>query len=272
MTDIIFKVKHNKLVRNILKPYMETRARIREIEFHKSKYPEKIRKYKNLYKGQRCFIIGNGPSLKPEDLDRIKDEYTFAANRIYNIYSKTCWRPTFYVSTDMDILKKEKENIKKWNHPIMFINYDAKEIFGIDDHNVIYIFLKGKFEKIRNRFVQNGVSNDVSAYSTKTQTVTCVSMELAMYMGFEEIYLLGVDHNFAKYVGSDGKLVVDNSINSYFSGMKGGDSQAILYVDDTTACYKVVKEYADDNNVKIYNATRGGKLEVYKRVDFDSII
>lgn len=93
-----------------------------------------------------------------------------------------------------------------------------------------------------------------------------------MYMGFTRIYLLGVDHNFAKYINSSGKLVEDRSIQNYFEGMQGSDSQAILYTDDTTACYKVVKQYADNCDVKIFNSTRGGMLEVYPRVKLEDIL
>lgn len=271
MKDVKFRIKHNRIIRLLIKPIMELKGVIIEKQFLKSQYPSKIKKYKNMYAGKRCFVIGNGPSLTPEDLDKIKNEYSFAANRIYNIFDKTKWRPTFFMSTDMDIMKMERNNIIEKNFPVMFLNYDAKSYFG-DRDNTIYLFLKGPFELIRNKFVQNGVSNDVSMFSTKTQTVTCVSLELAMYMGFTEIYLLGVDHNFAKVVGSDGKLVEDKNVQSYFSGMKGGDSQAVLYLDDTTSCYKVVKDYADKHNIKIFNATRGGKLEVYNRVKLEDTL
>lgn len=271
MKDFVFKIKHNRLIRFLLKPAMEIKGKIKEKQFLESSYPAKIKQYKGKYTGKRCFVIGNGPSLTPEDLNRIKGEYTFAANRIYNIFDRTEWRPTFFVSTDMDIMRMERNKIIAQDFPVMFLNYDAKVFFG-DKDNIVYLLLKGPFELIRNKFVQKGVSDDVAKHSTKTQTVTCVSMELAMYMGFSEIYLIGVDHNFAKVVGSDGRLVEDKNVKSYFEGMKGGDSQAILYLDDTTACYSVVKKYADKHNIKICNATRGGKLEVFSRLNLEDII
>ena len=49
----------------------------------------KIKAYKDMYKDHRCWIIGNGPSLVSEDLDQIKGEFSFAANKIYYILSKT---------------------------------------------------------------------------------------------------------------------------------------------------------------------------------------
>ena len=64
-----------------------------------------LAEFKNKYAGKRCFIIGNGPSLTPSDLDLIKGEYSFAANRIYYIFEKTEWRPTFYCNQDLNVLK-----------------------------------------------------------------------------------------------------------------------------------------------------------------------
>ena len=66
-------------------------------------------------------------------------------------------------------------------------------------------------------------------------------------------------------------MVEDKTVQNYFLGMKGGDSQAILYVDDTTACYKVVNKCAKDRGIRIYNATRGGKLEVFDRVALEEL-
>ena len=68
-----------------------------------------MKQFKDLYQGKRCFIIGNGPSLKADDLDCLKNEYTFAANRIYEILDKTDWRPWAYVVVDKNLQMKFKD-------------------------------------------------------------------------------------------------------------------------------------------------------------------
>ena len=59
-----------------------------------------MRELKDKYKGQRCFVIGNGPSLTAEDLNLLKGEVTFASNRIYKMFEQTDWRPTYYAVFD----------------------------------------------------------------------------------------------------------------------------------------------------------------------------
>lgn len=64
-------------------------------------FPEgwRLRQYKDKHKNDICFILGNGPSLQVDDLERLQRAgiVTFATNRIYNIFPNTSWRPTYYV-------------------------------------------------------------------------------------------------------------------------------------------------------------------------------
>ena len=75
------KLSQSKLVRTLLYPEMSMRRKYLLWRYAGSEDAEYIRSLQNKYEGKRCFIIGNGPSLTPEDLDRIKDEYSFASNR-----------------------------------------------------------------------------------------------------------------------------------------------------------------------------------------------
>ena len=86
----------------------------------------KIRKFRDNYRGKRCFIVGNGPSLNERDLELIKDEYSFATNRIYNIFNKTAWRPTFYVCVDPIQLAENIADIKSMSNTVNFISCRAK--------------------------------------------------------------------------------------------------------------------------------------------------
>ena len=70
--------------------------------FSRTKYGKQLALYKGKFTGKRCFLIGNGPSLRAEDLTRLREagEITFAFNRIYSIFDQTPWRPNFYISQD----------------------------------------------------------------------------------------------------------------------------------------------------------------------------
>ena len=87
-------------------------------------------------------------------------------------------------------------------------------------------------------------------------------------MGFKEIYLLGVDCDYNVFRKADGEIITSRMKINHFHP----EYVETLYTVDIglqTAGYQAAREYADNNGLKIYNATRGGKLEVFERVDFD---
>ena len=77
-------------------------------------YSDQIRKYKDIGKGKRCFVIGNGPSLKVSDLERIKNEDCFAANRIFKIFPNTTWRPTSCCPPRCGWSRRNRWGLTRW--------------------------------------------------------------------------------------------------------------------------------------------------------------
>ena len=273
MSFIYRKICESRIIRTLIKPIMIFKNQRDLTNFSKTVDAEYIRRYKGKYEGKRCFIIGNGPSLSAVDLDSIKGEISFACNRIYNIFDKTIWRPTFYVCADRVVLFDEIDNIKKLDGPVKFVSTRAKKYGRTKQDKLHYFLMSGPFEiNLYNR-IQDGVSTDCSRYLSITQTVACNMLELAMYMGFKEIYLLGVDHNYPISIDKNGNRIVDESIKSHFEG--GGSKEKsihVIFTDATTACYKVCEDYARGHGIKIYNATRGGKLEVFERIELERVL
>lgn len=222
-------------------------------------YSNKMEKLRGKYKGERCFIIGNGPSLSIEDLNKLKNEYTFAANRIFGLYDKTDWRPTFYCVQDYAFIREMSSKIKEVIDEAQynFFPYNMENVYlgrTTRKKNVQRFFLdftsfipeKGpKFSNQANERIYEGF------------TVTYASIQLAYYMGFEKIYLLGVDHSANSYAAALGTVNMEN-LN-------------LAQTDKATLAYMVAAEHAKNNNYRIYNATRGGYLEVFDRIDFDKL-
>ena len=55
----------------------------------------RLKALEDIHRGRRAFIVANGPSLRTEDLDRLKSEVTFASNKIHLAYDETDWRPIY---------------------------------------------------------------------------------------------------------------------------------------------------------------------------------
>ena len=99
-------------------------------------------------------------------------------------------------------------------------------------------------------------------------------MQIALYMGFNQIYLLGVDHNYQRIIDENGNVIEDKNAKDYFCedydlNIK---EQVVHDMGQNTRAYRDVKRYCDDTECAvIYNATRGGKLEGFERDDFDKL-
>lgn len=257
--DLVFKLRRNKLVRLCYLPVAVTKRFWQSVTFPKSEDGKYMASLKNSHKGERCFIIGNGPSLTPADLDKLKNDFTFATNRIYYMFDKTDWRPSMYVSFDLDVIAKEAETVNNVDCDTRLFNINARKYFPKNDSRNHYFFLKGKFKIDRNGTGQTEVNEDLSKYMTLTDNVTGVCLQLAFYMGFSEIYLIGVDHNYSQ------------KGQSYFAGMKGNIPPS-FNLEATNKSYKTLCDYGKSRGIKVFNATRGGKLEIFERKNFDDII
>jgi hypothetical protein len=239
--------------------------------FYKTKYGQIIKSFKDKHKGKRCFVLGNGPSLSAADLNRLKsaDEITFATNRVFKIFEQTDWRPTYYVSEDELILKDTQADVNKMKAFAKFVPIQLKYYHDINIDGAVYFNLNYDSE---DRCKYN-FSPDFAAKAEATGTVTITCLQLAAYMGFSEIYLLGVDHNFSKIIDENGNEIIDNTVKDYFVDGYDDDvkSQVVHDLGTTTKGYQNAKNFCDENGIKVFNATRGGKLEVFKRADFDSL-
>ena len=273
---LIPKIRANKLVRVAVYPIETIHRYLLQREYQNSEDSRYLKSLHDKFHGERCFIIGNGPSLRPEDLDKLVGEVSFAANRIYHIFSQTIWRPTFYVSTDNDVISAEIGQIKASGTYEKFLNYKAKKYGRVAADNLHYINVNGLFKINKNDVCPDKVSNDLSHHCSQFGTVTANSIELAIYMGFSEIYLLGVNHSYSVTMGKDGKTNRDESVKSnYFAGIENTQGHAglpVMFTDASNNAYVLLKKYADGKGIKIFNATRGGKLEVFERVDFDKLM
>ena len=265
---IKYRLKFNPIVRAVCKPYVCIKGKKIIKEYVHSKYSEMIKGYKNAFDGKRCFIIGNGPSLKAEDLDRLKGEITFGANRIYDIFDKTDWRPTFYIANDGNFIDENYEQIVNQNLRIYFLEYRNIRIKETSD-NIIGICRKTKLAINRWNDKSIYVSEDISKGFSDGYSVTFTAMQLTFYMGFKEIYLLGVDCSYSIVRDKHGKIHKDDTVQNYFTG-KTYDATVQNY-ESTLFAYQKAEEYCQKHNIKIFNATRGGKLESFPRLDFDSL-
>lgn len=230
-------------------------------------FPSKCKsllEYKNKYKGERCFVVCTGPSLTNEDLELIKDEYTFGMNSIVKKYGEFEFRPTFYGIQDYMVygaLEEEITNSYKDKKNVFVadrvcFHYKVDPAWNIFPLNVSYHAYKKWF---KNEFCGK-ISSNIYRLVYCNFSITHSLIQIAMYMGFDEIYLIGADCSFStkKPLHFAEHGVVDLTLDTARERNIVG--------------YEAIKKYADRKGIRVCNATRGGELEVFSRVELESVL
>ncbi|AUX10563.1 hypothetical protein AArcSl_2952 [Halalkaliarchaeum desulfuricum] len=162
----------------------------------------KVGDYEDIHSGERVFIVGNGPSLAKTPLKQLQDEYTIATNKIYKIYDSTEWRPDYYLLSSMtdDIKTNDMSNVVGYS-TTCFINSKRQEILSEykgtipidvchpDNDPLIECFDNVSIPNEARSYWSDQLSDYVYLYNSSIYPL----YQMAYYMGFEKIILIGCD-------------------------------------------------------------------------------
>jgi len=237
----------------------------------KTTHREKLLALKNRYAGKRCFIIGNGPSLKDTDVSLLKDEVTIGCNGLFLIYDQMGFEPTFYTVEDTLVAEDRAETINRLKGSTKIFPSDLSYCLTPDNKTIYVNFIrpgyKG-FPKFSDAF-EDGVFWG--------GTVTFLNLQLAFYLGCTEIYLVGLDHSYRDKNDEDeqekftitAKTPDANHFHPDYFGP--GFRYHVPNVERMEVGYRKAREFLEARGVKVLNATKGGQLEVFPRVDYDEL-
>ncbi|MCD8370128.1 MAG: DUF115 domain-containing protein [Clostridiales bacterium] len=241
---------------------MQEKAKNRAEGYEDEKFIS-IKKIKGIHTGKRCFIVATGPSLTLKDLELLKDEYTFGMNSIPKLYDRTTWRPTYFGIQDCNVYRKMESIIQNvyGKADNVFVSDLIAQTFNVPSnyhqfpYDTVYHDNQLEIDRYFAEFSDDCYSIVYDGYS-----ITYSLIQLAVYMGFEEIYLLGVDCSYKR--GAKNHVV--ESGNDDKNEEKNHDKMVVGY--------QKAKEYADAHEIKIINCTRGGMLEVYPRMNLEDVL
>lgn len=236
----------------------EAEAEKRRSGLTDAKY-EKLMGLKGVHSNERCFIVATGPSLTISDLEMLNGEITFGMNSICKLFSETEWRPTYYGIQDRFVYSKMKSDIDKYYH-------GAKNVF-VASTLQSGEFIEFPFNDVYNRYdaerrqFRVKFSDDAYVCVYNGFTITYSLIQLAVYMGFGEIYLLGTDCSYNR--GQKNHVIESGHVDKY---------DYLLNYKRMVVSYEEAKKYADSKGIKIVNCTRGGMLEVYPRMSLEDVL
>lgn len=221
---------------------------------------------KNIHDGRTGFLIGNGPSVRPDDLEKLKNKITFCFNRFHLAYHRLSFRPMYTVSADFGMIRDFGCQIVKESEGTVFLAYKTRPDTPGD-----FIWIGTKYKAPPLVF-----SKKIYHHVALGDSSLVVAIQLGYFMGIKHFVLYGVDHDF-KF-----EIVQNPSDNNYCTA-RGDDNHFIknyrsgkLWCPPKTETIEKSLQCADGFLRKrdgwIINATRGGKLDVLERKSFDHII
>lgn len=249
---------------------MNTRKRISTQE------SDVLRSMQNQFVGKRCFIVGNGPSLNKCDLSLLKDEYTFGVNGIFYKTDEMGFVPTFYVVEDRHVVDDNLSRINSYETKWKFFPSVYKGKIQKAANTCFFCADFGFYNKSHPSFGIARFSRDFSKVAYAGQSVTFLNLQLAYYMGFAEVYLIGMDFSYDIPASAivEGKSIesTDDDPNhfhpDYFGpGKKWHDPQ----LDRVALNFHLAKEMFEQDGRAVYNSTEGGQLEIFDRVPYRTL-
>lgn len=224
---------------------------------------QRILKYKNKHKGERCVIIGNGSSLNNMDLSFLKNEISFGLNRIYLGFETFDFIPTYYVAVNDLLIKQSYIEISKIPCTKFISNRGIKYLQPQEN----LIFIK------THPYSGLDFSVDLLQGCQEGATTTYVAMQLAYYMGFDTVILIGVDHSYCK-TGIPGQEVIylepdlDHFSSNYCST---GTKWNMPSLTECEKYYKIAMAKFWLNKRQIIDATLGGRCNVFIKKSYKDV-
>lgn len=230
--------------------------------FWKVCYAKKLRRFHNCHAGEDCFILGNGPSLGKMDLEPLQQFYTFGQNKIYLLFEKVNPDLSYLVAANPFVIEQSKAEFEAMACPV-FLSYTAAK--GC-------IANKPHIHRLHTLNVWS-FYEDITHPICEGHTVTFVSLQLAYYMGFRRVFLIGVDHSFKQQGQSHEVQVYEGEDENHFHpDYFKGQKWQLADVYGSEVSYHLANYFYQKDGRQIFDATPGGKLTVFPKLDFEEVI
>lgn len=266
------------------------KAKVKLIREKKYKIVQRSNVLRNIHENKRIFILGTGPSIKEQDLTPLKDEITIALNEFYLHPDIEKIKPKYYLYTGYQIHKEtvEYNTAIKWyeDFELCIRRNEGTALLPLLDYDFLKeneLMQKNDFEKYYLNYVIDAkkinrykFDNDILSYYGHNSAINAIA--LSIYMGANEICLLGLDHDWIL-------TFKDKKQNHFYE-----DDESLVYKDhsknfkrnllmdnlvnylDIFQQYEAIEKYSLKNNISIFNLTRGGLLDVFRIKNYENYI
>ena len=222
----------------------------------------KLNKLRNTHLGERCFIIGNGPSLRDTDLSLLKNDFTIGMNRFYLAFPDLGFSTSILLTVNDLVVEQCAQDIRLLPIPT-FVSWRSRKWIEPAE-NLHYLYTAYDLPRF---------SGNASGRLWEGATVTFVAMQLAFHMGFKKVILIGVDHSFATQGKPNTTITSSGDDPNHFNPSYFGKGFRWQLPDLETSeiAYTMAREAYKKAGREIVDATVGGKLTIFPKANYESL-
>jgi len=252
--------------------------------FPRKKILKRNQIFKDQYQGKRCFILGSGSSIKKQDLKLLKDEIVFTQNNFYMHKDIKSINPTFHcIVPKYQDAKHDSDWVEWYTSMEKQLPDDVIYFPGLNSRDLIE---KNGFFGDRCYYIDQGLNPvflrkakiDITRKIMDIPTVITECLTLALYMGFSEVYLLGMDldqictehgSNKNRFYGKS--HITKNDAEASIEAMHAKTGHAFLFYWWIFQQLNRLSILAEKNECKIYNCAPGGLLHTFERQRYEDL-
>lgn len=220
-----------------------------------------LERLRDCHVGERCFILGNGPSLTQLDLKRLKGETTFGLNRGYLLFDELGFETTYHVCVNRLVAEQFAAELAA---------VSSVKLFAWKTHQHFVSPTGIAFVRTMER---PHFSTEPAKGVWEGSTVTYVALQLAFFMGFTEVILIGVDHEFAIKGPANQVITSTAGDASHFDPeyFGAGVRWQLPDLERSEMAYRLARDHFDRAGRRVLDGTLGGKLRVFEKIEYDGL-
>jgi len=230
----------------------------------------RLHQFKNCHEGERALLLCNGPSLNKVDFSRINVAgfTVIGLNKIFLGFDRLCVVPKYIVAVNKKVIE---QSASEYNN-LSIIKFISNRVDSglVPESDTTFHINTAKLPHPHKRF-----SEDITAYVHEGWTVTHVALQILYYMGFAEVYIVGMDHRFSQHQTGKENLesVIKGADIDHFDPRYFGNGQSWDFPDlaNSEVSYRAALEAFNRNGRAIFDCTIDGACTVFPRLPIEII-
>ena len=220
-----------------------------------------LSRFRDIHRGERIFIVCNGPSLNAMDLTPLRGQIVFGLNKIFLGLDRFGFYPRYMAVVNDKVVAQEARALRAMTS-VKFVTDRAAHI--LPQGSLTY--------HMRTTQIPDPFCHDIARSVREGHTVTFVALQIAHYMGAAEVVIVGMDHRYAQSGPPNAELTMTGPDPNHFSdayfGYQKWDAPNLA---QSEASYRIAREVYAAGGRRIIDATVDGACDIFEKASLDDL-